>query len=183
MEGRVLANTSQVEGGNYPPIATPTTKVNKRTPGRAMSTDFRIISDIRCANLFCEKEDYPAVNLADIEQIAEKDIATKMRWPHLSILRNKRDVDAAFKRVMVRPDMAAILRTEFQPSILGIGDSAENVTYLYIALPIGWRASHGCFPYVGEGVATAHRDYPPTNPERHGSERLDPRLFVEDTIL
>ena len=63
---------SRTAGENDPPIATPTTTVRKRLPGRTLPTDFRIISDLRYTNLFCEKEDYPEVKMTDIEKIAGK---------------------------------------------------------------------------------------------------------------
>ena len=95
-EGRVLVITSHVAGSSAPLVATPTTTDQKKLPGRTMSDDFRIISDLRSPNLFCEKNDYPEVKMADMRLIAEKAVGMKTKWPHLPILRNKRDIDAAF---------------------------------------------------------------------------------------
>ena len=47
--------------------------------------------------------------MADIRLIEEKEVAMKMKWPSLKILRNKRDIDAEFKRLKVHPDMCVIL--------------------------------------------------------------------------
>ena len=105
--------------GDVPVIATPTTMVQKRLPCRTLSGDFRIISDLRFTNLYCEKKAYPEAKLTDAKQIAEKSISTKMRWPHVKVVCDKRDIDAAFKRVRLRPDACLILRTEFDSPYTG----------------------------------------------------------------
>ena len=88
-QGRVLVITSHVAGNDAPIISTPTKTVQKKLPGRTMSGDFGIISDLRLPNLFCEKDDYPEVKMADIRQISERAVSMKMKWPRLKILRNK----------------------------------------------------------------------------------------------
>ena len=111
-----------------------------------MSDDFRIISDLRFPNLFCFKEDYPEIKMTDIRKVAEKAVAMKLKWPHVPIMCNKRDIDAAFKRIKVRPDMSVILRTEFSAKVLGVGnDEKTTVLFLYLTLPFGWRTSPAYF--------------------------------------
>lgn len=78
-EGRVLVITSHVDGKDAPLIATPTTTALERLPGRTLSGDFRIISDLRYPNLFCEKTDYPEVKMADMRSIAETAVALKTK--------------------------------------------------------------------------------------------------------
>ena len=119
--------TSHVEGDDAPAIATPTTMAQKRLPGRTLPDDYRVISDLRFTNLHCDKADYPEVKLTDIRKIAEKSVATKLRWPRVTALCNKRDIDAAFKRVRVRPDMCIILCAEFEPPKQGIEDEGATV--------------------------------------------------------
>ena len=77
-EGRVLAITSRTACEDSPLNATPTTTAQKRMPDRTLSTDFRIIPDLRYANLFCLKEEYPELKMTDIEQIAEKQ--SQQKW-------------------------------------------------------------------------------------------------------
>lgn len=89
-------------------ISTHTATVQKRLPDRTMSDDFRIISDIRLTNLFCNKSHYPDVKMNDTRWIAEKAVALKTKRRRIEIQRNKRDVGAAFKRVKLHPDMRII---------------------------------------------------------------------------
>ena len=111
--GRVLVITSKAAGPDAPLIATPTTTAMKKLPGRSISNDFRIISDIRYANLFCIKSDLPDVKLTDIGLIAGGEVALKRKWPNSPARCTKRDIDSAFKRTRVHPDMSLILCAEF----------------------------------------------------------------------
>lgn len=172
-----------LHGGIPPLIDTPTTTVQKRLTGRTMSSDFRLIPDLRYTDLFCFNTDYPGVKMADVEKNAEKAVALKMRWPPLPILCDKRDTDASFHRVRVHPDMSIILRTEFQATLMGIDDPGDTAILLYLALPYGWRSIPGYFPKMGECITTAHQGYAPNRPERDGSDHFDSQLFEEDAIF
>ena len=89
-EGRVLVATSHVAGGVDPVISTPTAMVQKRLRDRTLSDDYRIISDPRFTSLNCVKTDFFEVKLVDIRRAAEKALATKLRWPRVTVLCNKR---------------------------------------------------------------------------------------------
>ena len=108
IEGRAATITSHVEGGKSPLIDAPTTAAQKRMPDRAISSEFRIISDVGYTNLLCEKDDYPVVRHTDMDSIAERESASKTKRPNLRILRNKRDIDSACKMVMGHPDVSII---------------------------------------------------------------------------
>ena len=182
-EGRALVISPHVSGSDAPLIATPATTAQKRLPDRTLSTDFRIISDLRYTNLFCDKSDYPEVRVTDMEKIAERLVALEMRWPGLRTLCNKRDIDSAFKRIRVHPDASEILRTEFRAELFGIDDPDATLIFLYLVLPFGWRASPGYFSRLGEGISTSHREYQSGHPERDGKDHFDPLLFVGDAIF
>ena len=182
-QGRVLVITPHVAGKEAPIIATPTTTVQKKLPDRTMSDDFRIISDLRLPNLFCEKDDYREVKKADIRQIAERAVAMKLKWPNLKILRSKRDIDAAFRRVKVHADMIDILRTEFSATKLGIEDNEATVMFLYLTLPFGWRASPSYFSQIGEGITIAHHPFISQGENRDGADFPSSLLFADDAIF
>ena len=67
----MLAAHANAAKPGTPAMATPATAVLKKLPGRAVSTDIRIISDLRLPNLFCAKENYPPAHLTDIMEISE----------------------------------------------------------------------------------------------------------------
>ena len=105
-----------------------------------------------------------------------------MRWPKAPVLCNKRDIDASFKRIRIRPDVSAVLRAEFNASLLRYDGPGVKVAFLYLALPFGRRAVQGYISKLAEGVAIAHREYAPNHPNRDGAERFDSQLFVHDAI-
>ena len=128
------------------------------------------------------KTDFPEVKVTDIERIAEKVIAMKMRWPGLPIICAKRDIDSAFKRVRVHPDACAVLRAEFSTKHLGLAGNDDTALF-YLALPFGWRASPGYFSRIGEGITKAHQQYASGCPERDGADPFSSQLFVDDAIF
>ena len=84
-KGRVsVVHVDDVEP-DTPVMATPTTTALKKLPGRTVSTDVRIISDIRLPNLFCDKNSYPPVHLADISEIAERAVMLIRTWPNIDV--------------------------------------------------------------------------------------------------
>ena len=111
--GRVMVITSKTAGPDAPLIATPTTTALKKLPDRSISTDFRLISDLRYTNLFCIKEDFPDAQLTDITRVAERAVTVKRKWPNLPARCTKSDIDSASKRIRTHPDMSLILCAEF----------------------------------------------------------------------
>ena len=91
--------------------------------------------------------------MTDITQVAERGIAMKMKWPHLKIPCNKRDIDSAFKRVQVHPDMRVILCAEFDADQIGLilGDGDATVIFLY-SPPSDGELSRPTSPKLGKGV-------------------------------
>ena len=60
----------------------------KNLPGRGVSADIRIVSDIRLTNFPCAKENYPTSHLTDIMEIAGRAATTKRTWPNIDGLRD-----------------------------------------------------------------------------------------------
>ena len=123
------------------------------------------------------------MKLTDVEKISEKALATKLKWPNLKVARNRRDIDASLKRIRVRPDTCAIMRTEFPAKILGVDDENATIIFLYSVFPFGWGGSPAYFSPIGEGVALTHQEYISSDKIRGGSDFFSSQLFVEDAIF
>ena len=179
-KGRVLVVHAGAIPVDMPLIPTPTTTVVKKLPDRTISTDVRIISDSRMANMFRDKTDYPEIYLTDNSEVATRAITTKRTWPNVKVVCCKRDIDSAFKRARTHPDMCALLRAEFSGRFF---DMAGNIYFLYLALPFGWRGSPAYFSSVGRGISVARKNPPLPNKLRGGPHDMRSLLFVDDAIF
>ena len=94
--------------------ATPTASVPKRGPDLLPSGKVRAISDMRRINLSLAKYDVYAVTVPQIQEIAEKIIAIHKLYHGIKVDTCKRDIDAAFKRVMLHPDVIVVDCREFK---------------------------------------------------------------------
>lgn len=144
-KGRVLVAHDDAISAETPIIPTPTATVAKKLPDRAISTDVRIISDLRLANLFCDRENYQEIHLSDIDEIASRDITIKRTWPNAQVVCCKRDIDAASNRVRTRRDMRVLLRAEFSGRYFEIDG---NILFSHIAIPFRWRCMPAYFSCV-----------------------------------
>ena len=179
-KGRVLVVHSDAINPDVPMIPTPTTTEVKKLPDRAISTDVRIICDLRLANMFRDRADYADIHLTDINEIALRAVTIKRTWPNVKVVCCKRDIDAAFKRVRTHPDMCVLLCTEFSGEFF---DVAGNIFFLYLTLPFGWRGIPAYFSCVVRGVSVAQKNFAPANKLRDGPQDMCSLLFAGDAIF
>ena len=100
-------------------ISTPSTLVTKKLPDRTLSTEMRLISDVRLFNNFCDKNDYPGCVNPTLSDLAVRVESLARNFPGVPRKVTKRDVSEAFERVATHPDCVSILRTEFPGAELG----------------------------------------------------------------
>ena len=118
--GRILVCATQTVAEFDHIICAPSTLATKKLPGRTISTEMRLISDVRLVNNFCDKTDYPACENPSLADLAQRVEALDRNFPGVPRKTTKRDVNEPFKRVATRPDCAAIFRTEFPGSEIGV---------------------------------------------------------------
>ena len=80
-------------------LSSPLGRVPKLLPNREVSSEGRIIRDLRQVNAFSPKERHPEVKTPTHQEIARKIVQEKAKWPDVPVLMSKRDIDGAFKRV------------------------------------------------------------------------------------
>ena len=80
-------------------LSSPLGRVPKLLPNREVSSEGRIIRDLRQVNVFSPKERHPEVKTPTHQEIARKIVQEKAKWPDIPVLMSKRDIDGAFKRV------------------------------------------------------------------------------------
>ena len=177
--GRILVRTTK-SISEYDQIAcTPSTLVTKKLPDRALSTDMRLISDVRLVNNFCDKEDYPRCINPTLSDLATRVEYLDRCFPGVPRRVTKRDVDDAFKRVASHPDCVAILRAEFPGQEPGLD---FDIIFMWLALPFGWSASPGYFQACARLVTTLHCMRKPVSPITVALT-FESHMFVDDAMI
>ena len=156
-------------------LASPSTTVAKKLPGRTVSPEKRLIWDGGRVNIHCPKTDYWHLDTPDIQELAVWVAQIKAEFPGIDVVGAKRDIDAAFTRVRVHPDSARMFATEF---CLG-PRKEDNLIFMYIVSPFGFTGSPGIFGRVTMGVGWLHQQTGPMNPIRDGAWRFRSLIFVD----
>ena len=112
-KGRLITASPRVISETDKIICRPTATVRKRLPDRRWSEERRPIWEGRFPNLLMPKSDYFSPVLPTIEDIADHIISLKRAYPHVPLKCTKRDINAAFRQIRLRPDACALFSTEF----------------------------------------------------------------------
>ena len=83
-------------------------------PNREVSSEGRVVRDLRQANEYSPKERHRAVRTPTHQDIARKIVAEKLKWPGVPVLISKRDIDGAFKRVWWKLDEIGLFATDIE---------------------------------------------------------------------
>ena len=177
--GRMLVRTSRTISDHDQIVCTPSTLVTKKLPDRTLSTDMRLISDVRLVNNFCDKVDYPQCINPCLGDLATRVEYLDRCFPGIPRRVTKRDVNDAFKRVATHPDCVSILCTEFPGSELGLD---FDLIFFWLALPFGWSASPGYFQNCARSVTLLHCLHKPVSPLT-GLLSFASHMFVDDAML
>ena len=85
----------------------------KKNPSRSISSDRRVVADLRRVNIRCDtKQYYPAV-VPKIYEIARRIVSLVWKYPGLSLRMTKRALASAFRLLRFRPSLEMVMVTEF----------------------------------------------------------------------
>ena len=101
---------------------------------RTISVDTRLISDLRAADLGFQKQDSPHVWVPPIIDIVAEIQRRRRRFPKMTVLMCKRDIEGAFNRIFIHPDPWRLMMAELDGRLLGLD---ENAMISHIGLPFG----------------------------------------------
>ena len=170
-------------GAGIPPgaqfIVSPSTTVAKKLPDRTISSDKRVILDVRRVNLKCPKADYWQVQTPSLGDLARRFCYLKTSAPGLEIVDTKRDIDAAFTRCRLHPDAAVLFGTEFMLNTA----SGENLIFFYLVPPFGFTGSPGVFGRLMQAAQYFHRCHIHPDPERNGVDHLSAEVYADDGMF
>ena len=126
------------------------------------------------------KTDYYSPVLPTIKDIAEHIISLKRDYPNFPLKFTKRDIDAAFRQIRLRPEACALFPTEFFGLHMVLDfDSVVG----YLVLPFGWTGAPGIFAIIADIITRYHTMTGPSNLLWVGGRNLRSHLLVEDVIL
>ena len=160
-------------------MRTPSTLVTKKLPDRTLSTQMRLISDVRLVDNFCDKTDYPTCLNPTLADLAKRVESLDRNFPGIPRRVTKRDVSEASKRVATHPDCVSILRTEFPGSELGL---ARDIVFMWLSLPFGWSASPDYFQTCARLIAKLHCAHYSPSPLA-GHIPFVSHMFVDDAMI
>ena len=92
--------------------ATTPTLVAGEIPGVAISSDMRLIADIRIVYRSCAEFAYRATQVKQIKDLAREGLILKKRFGGREINCARRDVDSPSRRILTHPNAGVIMRTE-----------------------------------------------------------------------
>ena len=161
-------------------ICCPTTTVRERLPDRRWSEERRSIWGGRFPNLPMPRSDYFAPVLPTTEDIADHIISLKRAYPHVPLKCAKRDIDAAFRQIRLRPDACTLVPTEF----CGVHVALDfDLIAGYLVLPFGWTGPPGVFASISEIITRYRTLIFPSNSFWSGDQNFRSHLFAGAGIL
>ena len=159
---------------------TPTASVPKRGADRKLTGKTRTISDMRRVNLGLSKYDVYAVTVPQIQEIVEEIIALRRLYHGIRIETCKRDIEAAFKRIYLHPDLVNIACHEFKAEF---AYTSDDVLVGFLRSPFGFSGIPGMPQVATDAIKAVHRRTGSSTPERDGDHAFDCHIFADDGIF
>ena len=122
-------------------------------PGRTLSIDYRIASDLRQLNLGNDKEDCYPVEIAKLADLVDRIRRMQLQFPTMPVSMTKRDIASAFRRILMRPDLIQISTTDIPGKRIG---GTSDVSMGHLAMPFGWVASPAYFKLHTDAITDVH---------------------------
>ena len=148
-------------------------------PGRTLSIDYRIVKDLRQINLGSDKEDFYPVEVVRLADLADRILKLQRQFPTTPVLMTRRDIESAFRRILIRPDLIHIFTTDMPGRMLG---RSSDVFMGHLAMPFGWIASPAYFKLHTDAITAAHNYFRPSQ-VLGGRERFASFIYVDDCVL
>ena len=163
----ICSRSKICDGEGFSP--TPSGLVAKKNTDRTISVDTRLISDLRAVNLGFQKQDLFPVWVPPIIDIVEEIQRRRRRFPKMTVLMCKRDIEGSSNRIFIRPDLSRLLMAELDGRLV-------------LVLAFGWIASPAYFQLFGTSIQAIHESYGMDDIGWSGSGHLSPFIYVDDAI-
>ena len=183
-KGRVLLCTTALDSGTRSLLSglacSPFGRVPKLNPDRTVSSEGRLVHDLRELNVTGHKHDHPPALQSRHHSVARLILWWKARHPGVDILLAKRDIADAFKWLWAHDQLAGLFGTEF-PGVEF--DPLCSVIAIYLCFTFGWLGGPGEYMIFGYAYKLVHAAHCPAEPAWNDDVPFDCRLLMDDGIL
>lgn len=168
--GIIIACEIEVGEDRSQAISHSPTVALKKMPGRTLSVDYRIVSDLRQINVGNHKADFYPVEVVKLTDLFQRILKLQRHFPTFAALMTKRDIASAFKRILLRPDIIHISTTDILGEKLGL----EHDLFMgHLDLPFGWVAIPSYFKIHTDAIAAIHNHFKHGKGAMSGNERFN----------
>eukprot|EP00952_Eustigmatos_sp_NYUAD-ZCMA_P013184 52521-Eustigmatos_ZCMA.PRE.2 len=123
-------------------------------------------------NARTQDEAYPAVWLPVFEALVRAILRWKVLYPGVPVLLTKRDVDAAFRRLVINLEGVELFAAE-------LGD----YTIVLVVLSFGWAASPRAYSVISDAISAFHNGHRPAETDVNGRQLFVSFTYVDDGML
>ena len=176
--GILMMSTSSI-GTESMLMCPPSMLTAKKLPDMTISQQKMSMSDMRLANAWRAKHDYPPVETRGLDSAITHIWKMERSYPGFPAKIAKSDVDSAFKRISARPATRVILATEFPGTRF---DSPHDIM-MWLTLPFGRSAIQGSFQIAGKFIDQRHNAIASSRPERDGAHTFHIAMYLGDAIM
>lgn len=168
-EGKTMVTSDAVASTVQTRQPSPTSVLQKKLPCRSLSVDFRAISDMRRINLgFDVDRFFPSVT-PSIVQIVQRIMKLKAVFPSLPVRICKRDIDSAFHRASVHPDLCKLLCHDLNVLDIGLAtNDYQAINCAFSVLFFGRVGSPFYYALMTEAFMAIHANFRPFQPRWSG---------------
>ena len=178
--GGVLWLTPKVEDLLSEMVESPNGWVPKQLPNRTLSSEGRIILDMRIPNAAGSKYEHPPALQPRHSQIARKATWWRARHPKIDQISSKRDVSRAFKWHFLRPEDAP----EFAASLPGKAIGLAATFYcVYLTMVFGWTGAPGEYVAFMWGAKSFHEFHRPMLPDLNDTVSFSGDWLMDFSVL
>ena len=154
--------------------------VRKRMPGRTLSVDYRIVSDLRQINLCNRKEDLYPSDVVKLSDLVNRILKLQRNLPTFPVKMTKRDIASAFRGILLRPDSIRTCAADIPGEMCG---GEADLFMGNLAMPVGWVDSPAYFKIHTDAIKSLRNHFRPGQSLMSGSERFDSFIYVDDCVL
>ena len=177
---RIFVCSTDTIASDTPIEAKPAKTVEKKNPGRTISTDRRAIADMRRIDVGLPSAQYYPVRGPSVEAISRLLVPATVSFPCLDVQMAKRDIASAFSLLRIHPALSLLMRTELPGGLLGY---SRDIVFIYLVMPFGRNGAPANCAIFGDSITGIHGKFGMERPDWFLPTPFLSKLYVGDGVL